>query len=137
MKKIILVFVAIFALSMSFVSNGAVASVYEMTDYDTGIKADAPTDTVRLEWKFEACYPSFYYGVADVEWRHTTPKSAEPGGFSGFEQGGYWESGYWYGWVDIDSWITGSKGTNHGDITITFSNGYPQELSWSFNIRHS
>lgn len=137
MKKLILVFIAMLALLIPMLSTGAVASVTEMTEFNTGIKADAPDDTVRLAWKFEACRPSFTYGVATITYRHTTPKSAEPGNFEIVDQDGYWEDGYWYGWIDIHSWITGDKGTNHGDIEISYSNDYPCDIAWSFNIRHS
>ena len=139
MKKTLLAFLAISLLVMPFVSNTAQASVYEMTEYDTGIKATAPQDKVNLTWEFEACYWAWYYGVAEIEYKDTSPKRAGPGGFENAEQGGYWENDVWYGWVEFDSQIKdgAKRGTNHGDITITFSNGYPQVLEWSFNVRHS
>lgn len=137
MKKVVFVFLAMIALCIPLLSTGAVASVTEIVDYDTGIKAEAPEDRVRLEWTFECCYASFVYGVAEISYRHTSPKNAAPGGFDNPVQGGYWENGYWYGWVEFDSWISGKKGTNHGDIEFSYSNGYPCDISWSFNVRHS
>ncbi|MCJ2562965.1 MAG: hypothetical protein LN417_02595 [Candidatus Thermoplasmatota archaeon] len=141
MKKTLLAFLVISLLVVPFLSNTAQASVYEMTEYDTGIRAEAPEDRVNLTWEFDACWYAWYYGVAEIEYKQTTPKNAAPedDAFENPELGGYWEDDVWYGWVEFDSHIKdgAKRGTNHGHITITFSNGYPQVLEWSFNVRHS
>lgn len=133
MKKVILIFIAMLTLLIPMLSTPAAASIEVISQTDTGVLA-APEGVTRVEWEFVACETLFRIGVAEVTYRHTTPKKVD-GGFENVVQGGYWEGGTWYGWVEFDSWIDADRGTNHGDIAITFWTGYPS-VEWSFNIRH-
>ena len=127
-------------MALPFASNSAQASLV-VIEYDTGIKAVAPEDTIVLEWLFESCEYAAEVLVVQIDYRHTTPKNAQEGGFDTSEQevDRTWEGGYWIGSVTFESYIDpdAKRGTNHGDIS--FIRPWDNEVlaSWSFNVQHS
>lgn len=144
-RKSILLVVMVSFLVLPFLSNSAMATVGDLWDYDTGVPVEGTDALVTLHWEGEACEGAFLHSGTDVliEYRHTTPKSAEPGWFDlpaaidgTFEYDWDLKTWVWYGtaqfWSHIDP--SASRGTNHGDITITWYNG--DVWSWSFNVRH-
>ena len=137
MKKVVLVFIALFVLLIPLFSAPATASLELIWRTDTGVPAEGPVDTVKVEWEFEACKPLYSYRVVEISYRHTSPKHAGEGGFRDIVVWNEYDdaTGIWYGYVEFESWITGERGTNHGDIEISFTSGYPS-IEWSFNIRH-
>lgn len=146
MKKLLLPLVLISLFAMPFFSTSALATGGDLVDYDTGVKVAGTESTVRISWEMTGCVYIMTRANVDIDYRHTTPKSAVPGGFdlSGMTIGGYFEenpsdpdAGTWYGYVEFTSYIhpDAKRGTNHGDITIYWSPAYP-EVSWSFNVLH-
>ena len=141
MKKTILPVLLVSLFVLPFMSNNALATVGELLDYDTGIKADAPSDTVVLSWEIEACQWAADNADIEVTYRHTSPPKARNG------EGFYMPDppiidttvtgGIWYGSITFDSEISSSakRGVNHGDITISWPSG--PTFTWSFNVQHS
>lgn len=142
-RFLILVLVSFLALPLA--SNGAMATVGDLWDYDTGVKVEGTDALVTLHWEGEACEPAAMSLATEIviRYRHTTPKSAEPGWFDlpatidgTFEYDWDLKVWVWHGtaqfWSHIDSGA--KRGVNHGDITISFYSG--EVWSWSFNVMH-
>ena len=142
MKKILLTALVMSLLILPFFSGNGYATLRERIDEDTGVKATSPSDTVQIGWVWDTCKWNADNAIATVEYRSTSPKKVT-GGFTGCDPEcelpiiGTWESGIWTAYVEIDSWISGGdRGTNHGDIHITWP-GFDDDVTWSFNVRHS
>lgn len=135
MKKIFLAFLVVSFLALPFVSNNVLAGATLCGDYDTGIKAEAPEDTVVLSWEICTCEPWMNAAIVDITYKFTSPKKVN----GGFDLPPTIDrtmiGGIWYGSATFGSWIDSDHGTNHGEITITFPKGIV--ISWSFNVRHS
>lgn len=149
MKKILFALVLLSLLCLPAMSNNAVASWGEPGQYSTGV--DGTDGTAELVWEIPMCY-WVYSRLLDpmIEYRSTSPKSAQEGGFDLSEMawGGDWVAdptvpygGVWYGWVTFGSYINAEakRGVNHGDITLTWldDDGILYTITeWSFNVRH-
>lgn len=138
MKKTLLAFLVISLLVLPFMSSGTLAGAC-LLDYDTGIKANGPSDTVTLSWEIKVS-PGFEQGaVVTIRYKHTTPPSARPGGFdlSELEIDMTVIDEIWYGSATFVSFINenADRGTNHGRIRISWE-GHP-DFGWSFNVQHS
>lgn len=137
MKKVVLVFIALLVLLIPLFSAPATATLYVIWQQDTGRPA-GPDGVARIGWEFEACEYLYNHRVVTITLRHTTPKRVGPGEFNNPVVVDDWDpaTGIWSGYVEFESVLTnGDRGTNHGDIVISFTSGYPS-VEWSFNIRH-
>ncbi|MCK5290597.1 MAG: hypothetical protein KAR39_01095 [Thermoplasmata archaeon] len=139
MKKLLFALMAASLMAIPFMSFGTVATIEEVVDYDTGIKEDASyVDDARVEWEIISCrWVAQLYEVS-IEYRHTTPWHAAPGGFlnhdpptvgrdfvvyPGQEEVPFWDQmGVWFGYAEFTSFINpdAKHGINHGDIIIHY-----------------
>ncbi len=139
MKRILFAILVASVFALPAMSQGAVATLQEVIDFDTGIKVEGTyVEDARVYWELEACrWIAEHYEVT-IEYRSTSPPKARPGGFENYEpptvgrdfepypdqEGVPYDEvmGIWSGYAEFTSFINplAKRGTNHGDIYIHY-----------------